>query len=300
MEEKDPTVEQPDNGKKKGSRRKFGLNKLFKALERLVEEKREKHESVKSVKSLLPSSRTKIATFFKKSSESPERAFEKSDGKALYDPFAWVRWVLLWTNGQICFLLIACICVWGLVYKVSQRDYMVIDLPQTLSENIAESYKLTDKDLIPTISQFIGHTLGTLNSFNFETPPRTDWLVGRVNPDILNHARSRNQEYQRQIESSGMIQSLTITRIEDVFRSANGKRVTANARGYLTRIVMGERGTREQSVTIPYRARVVILISPENRLNAGEYYLMQVAEAAGQEGVRRFDRLLEQNRGGRQ
>jgi hypothetical protein len=214
----------------------------------------------------------------------------------IYDPFQWVKPLIMWTNIQIILLLVGVICVWLVVYKVSQREYMVIDLPNTIQEQISTALELEQPDKLPALNRFLLANLTVMNTFSFEQSPNMAWLQGTTNPDIITRVKRRYSENQQEIRDTGMLQNLTITKIEDVFVSYNKKQLTANIRGYLSRTMLSPTSGTTEPQTLPYRARAVILLRPQSKLSSEPFYLLQIAEAAGQDDVRRFDKAIAEQR----
>lgn len=214
----------------------------------------------------------------------------RRDGR-IYNPFAWTRLILVWTNIHTAIIALLVLILWFAVFLLAKRDYMVIDLPPSLAERIETEFgeSNTSRD---SFDRSLVLNLQIMNQHDFSTQPNVALLRGAVNPDIYTKVLERYNVNKATFQAKGIIQNLTVTKIENVFRSVNGKRLSATVRGYLT-IVTFPDGKNKDAVIIPYRARVVVLVQPKSRLNPERYYLLQVEEASGQENVRLFDQIVE-------
>lgn len=204
----------------------------------------------------------------------------------LYDPFAWVRHVLLWTNWQVIILAVACVIATALSYAITHRGLMVIDLPESLRSQVYTQYATTDPDR-DEFDRFVLSTLGTLHQFDYKSSPNIEILKGLVNPDIYMKVQQSYQASSEQIHTKGIIQELHISKIDNVYPSVNGKRYSATVKGYLN--VSSTINDRKTQKFLPYRARVVVRLQPPSILNKSGYYLTQLSEFAGDEPARKFD-----------
>lgn len=217
--------------------------------------------------------------------KEPQRPNLNEKGR-LYDPFSWVRHVLLWTNFQIVFLGVACVAVTIMAAVVKNRGLMVIDLPDSLRDRAYRQFDIKGVDR----DEFDRFTMGTLtmmHQFDFRNMPNVELLKGLVNPDVYMAVQSRYNKNAQSIRSKGIIHDLHITAIENVYPSVNQKSYSATVKGYLN--VSSFAHDKKEVQFLPYRARVVVRVQPNTSINRSGYYLMQIHEFAGDEAARRFD-----------
>ena len=216
------------------------------------------------------------------------------DGR-LYNPFAWTRWILRWTNIQTACLGIMALALWFTVFVLNSREYRVIDIPKPLllqiSESVDNSGEIVTDMQIKRLSHLI---LYALNSFSYSAPPNLDLLHGIANPNIISAAQSAYSANLKKITDAAMVQSIVLTDIPILRKNPKSSRISVIVKGFLGTLTQSNNPAEIPAKTNPYRAELTFILRPPSALNSGEtLYLLQITEACGTREVSIFDEACE-------
>lgn len=227
---------------------------------------------------------------------------EKAINKAvLYNPFGWIKQMFFWSNAQVLLVIIACAMVWAIIYMISNRNLVVIDLPKNLEQRVFDTYKQNNFER-DEVERFVIANLVILRSFDFRAQGNLPLLQGLVNPDILNKVQQSYSANKDNITRTGMIQVLAPPQVNTMFveeemvnKNKMVKRAQIYVSGYLT-ITTLPKGRSQFTKIIPYRAQLQVLRTPQSVINRSDYYITEITEVAGEEQAKRFDALVQREK----
>lgn len=215
----------------------------------------------------------------------------KGDAR-LYNPFNWVRHVLLWTNGMILCLILINIIVWGGFYLQSIRDYQVIDLKTPLISQVYNSLDNENDIQDIDIKRRTQLILNTLHNFSFSTSQDFSLITGMVSPDIISNAEAAYRSNHSKLNDTAMVQSISVTEYPLISSNKNGK-ITVIVKGYLLVLTQLHNTSNIPARTVPYRAELTYLVRPATHLTGNKtLYLAAISETAGMREASMFDEAL--------
>lgn len=212
----------------------------------------------------------------------------------IYNPFDWVRWVLLWTNAQVVCLGLLALFLWAAVFILQSRDYRVIDLPKPLISRVYDAIDTTDGISDADIERNTHLVLHLLNSFTYASPPNLSLLQGIASPDIISSSEGTYSINKRKMDDSSLIQNINITSIPRIQKNAKNRRISVLVEGHISVLTQPNNPADLPSRTVPYRAELTYIVRPASELSGGEkLYLLQITEAAGTRDVSVFDEAFD-------
>lgn len=211
-------------------------------------------------------------------------------GVSVYDPFEWVKQVLLWSNLTVGFLLLVNVVVWVGFLMTENRPTRVIDLNKTLKQEIRSKFDVAETSDLQ-VANFVKYRLEVFNTYNYNSAPSLDLVRGSVSGEILERLSSSFQKRLPSIQGKGIIQACRVTKVDSIVRSTTTNRITCVVRGYINILSIQDGATKEAFV-LPYRAKVLLLENPKHVVNPDMLFLFQADEVAGDANVSNFDKQM--------
>lgn len=211
------------------------------------------------------------------------------DGR-IYNPFDWIRWILLWTNIHVVCLGILAAVMWAAVFILQTREYRVIDLPKPLISQIQDA--IYDENGISNadIERNVHMVLHLLNTFSYSSPPKLTLLQGIVNPNIISSSEGSYSINKKKMDDSSFVQNISITAIPKIQKNARNRRISVIAEGFIGVLTQPNNAADLPSRTVPYRAELTYIVRPPSALSGREsLYLLQITEASGTRDVSIFN-----------
>lgn len=185
--------------------------------------------------------------------------------------YAYVRWLLR--------VLIASVILNGIVLLVlfvtglmaGQRPTMQLNAaPSLRAEADAVFGKKTDVN-VDDLLLYINTVLPLMHRLDDRGAPELPLLRGLVAPAVFDKAESEAKRSAPLAKKNFVIQSLVVTRVDDVVTDNERGRLSAYVRGYLAIIVQ----STNKPVVLPYRAEVLLEMAPPSRLNRFPFVLIR-------------------------
>lgn len=212
----------------------------------------------------------------------------------IYNPFDWIRWVLLWTNAQVVCLGALALLLWVAVFILQTRNYRVIDLPKPLISRVYDAIDTTDGISDADIRRNTHLVLHLLNSFTYASPPSLSLLQGIVSPDIISSSEGTYSINKRKMDDSSLIQNINVTSIPRIQKNTKNRRISVLAEGHISVLTQPNNPADLPSRSVPYRAELTYIVRPASELSGKErLYLLQITEATGTRDVSVFDEAFD-------
>jgi len=189
--------------------------------------------------------------------------------------FAWVvceqRLLLL----LLAFLFAAVALVGSLAWHLQAKPPLVIRAGPSLKEAAAEFYG--DREVsYDQLAFFLHGSLPLLFAADEDGHPLLPLAEGLVAPDIYRAAERQLAASGADFAANRMTQTLSLTAISQVVTDSASGRAAAYVRGYLTVTLR-----HAEARFYPWRARVVLAVNPDSRLNPYPFYLLALDERTG-------------------
>ena len=216
----------------------------------------------------------------------------KKDGR-LYNPFDWVRHILLWSNGMIVCLFVLNLFIWGGWYIQTLRDYQVIDLQKPLILSAYESLD-SEQDISKLdIKRQSNLILYALHNYSYAAGQDFEPISGIVSPDIISNAEVAYQSNFGKMRESAMVNSIYISDYPLIGRQSKNGKIDVIVKGYLLVLTQANNSAGLPARTIPYRAELTYLVRPATHLTGRKtLYLSAITEVAGTREAAIFDDAL--------
>lgn len=216
----------------------------------------------------------------------------KKDGR-LYNPFDWVRHILLWSNGMIICLFALNLFIWGGWYIQTLRDYQVIDLQKPLILSAYESLD-SEQDISKLdIKRQSNLILYALHNYSYAAGQDFEPISGIVSPDIISNAEVAYQSNFGKMRESAMVNSIYISDYPLIGRQSKNGKIDVIVKGYLLVLTQANNSAGLPARTIPYRAKLTYLVRPATHLTGRKtLYLSAITEVAGTREAAIFDDAL--------
>lgn len=185
--------------------------------------------------------------------------------------YAFVKWVLRLLAAALILAgaSVAAVVIAGVM--VRKRPTYTLVAPPSLAAEADAFYAGEPEANLDDLIIFLNTTLPLMHKVDDRGSPDLLLLRSLVTPAIYEEVRAELGRSARTAKQNLIIQNLVITRIEDVDVKKDRGRVGAYVKGYLTIIIQ----SRNKHVIMPYRAEVVMDLTPPSRLNRFPFVMVR-------------------------
>jgi hypothetical protein len=210
------------------------------------------------------------------------------------DDYAWAKNVIVWSNIDLVVIIIMTAIVWYGVYAVYNRPIYNVKADQSLD------VKLKSFRSIPTLDQdmmvvWLVNVIQMLEQVSPNGKPFLPGIVAQVHPVIYDRTMKAYNKIAKEVSDTMSVYNTIITKIAKIYVNEEDKRVTVYFQGFITRAVINpqtiEGKTQADRVIIPYRAKALISQGPPSKLNPTGFFLIELTEKFGQDGIKWFKEL---------
>jgi len=210
------------------------------------------------------------------------------------DDYAWAKNVIVWSNIDIVVIILMTAIIWYGVYAVYHRPTYNVTADQSLDS------KLREFRSIPTLDQdmmviWLVNVIQMLEQVTPNGKPFLPGIVSQINPTIYERAMDAYKKIEKEVSDTMSVYNTIITKIVKIYVNAEDKRITVYFQGFITRTVINPKTidgkTQSDKVIIPYRAKALISQGVPSRLNPTGFFLVELTEKFGAEGIAWFKEL---------
>lgn len=208
----------------------------------------------------------------------------------LYNPFNWIKRILIWTNGMIVCLAAINIAIWAVFYLQAVREYQVIDLKPSL---ISQVYASHDSEIAITDNDVKRQThllLGVLHNYSYNNPQDFSPITGLLSPNIISNAETAYTTNIDKMREASLVQAITITQFPLIGDQSNNGRINVIVKGYIIVLTQANNTASLPARTVPYRAELSYVVRPATHFTGHKtLYLNSLTEVAGTRECALFD-----------
>lgn len=185
--------------------------------------------------------------------------------------YAYVRWLLrvLGLSIGINYVCLLVLLIAGLV--AGQKPVLQLNAAPSLKADAEDSFGKKTEVNIDDLLLYVNTVLPLMHRLDDRGAPDLPLLKGLVSPSVFEKADQEAKRSTPLAKKNFVIQNLVVTRLTDVVTDNDRGRLSAYVHGYLVIVVQ----STNKPVILPYRAEILLEMSPPSRLNRFPFVLIR-------------------------
>ena len=185
--------------------------------------------------------------------------------------YAYVRWLLrvLALSIGINYACLLVLLIAGIIS--GQKPAMQLNAAPSLKAESEEFFGKKTEVNIDDLLLYVNTVLPLMHRLDDRGAPDLPLLRGLVAPAVFEKADQEAKRSTPLAKKNFVIQNLVVTRVTDVVTDNDRGRLSAYVQGYLVIVVQ----STNKPVVLPYRAEILLEMSPPSRLNRFPFVLIR-------------------------